>query len=93
MVEALAGASIEELAADYMVTYDNYYGVNAKSSPEGYDAVLRLKFDDMILTLCNTDDFSSITSEQLIAGAKEYLAFGGMSDEEISSLQDAITAD
>ena len=93
LVEALAGASQEELAADYMVTYDNYYGLNAKNDPEGYDTVLRRKFDDMLLALCDTDDVSKLTPEQLTAGAEQYLALGGLTEAEIRQLEDKITAE
>lgn len=90
LVEALAGASAEELERDYMITYDNYYGVTEETDAAGYAAVRELKFGDMLTFLCGTEAFSSLTPEQIAAGAEDYLRFGGMTDEEIGSLSAAL---
>ena len=33
LLEALCGASYEEIVADYMVTYENYYGITKENAP------------------------------------------------------------
>lgn len=91
LVEALAGASLDELRTDYMTTYDNYYGVTAESDPEGYKAVTELKFDDMVLYLCDADSTDGLTPDKLVAGAEKYLTFGGMTDDEIVLLKNTVT--
>ena len=35
------GATYDEVVADYMVTYYNYYGVTKEAEPAKYDAILR----------------------------------------------------
>ena len=90
LIEALAGASIGELEADYMTTYDNYYGVTKTGNPEGYAAVMQVKFNDFAACLCGDADPESLTSEQLVAGAEQYLRLGGMSSEEIIQLENRI---
>ena len=41
LILALAGATAEQIADDYMMTYYNYYGVTKEGSPARYEAVLR----------------------------------------------------
>ena len=91
LVEILAGASYEELRDDYMKTYDNYYGITRESNAASYDAVVRVKFNDMLQYLCETDDPTQLTPEQLTAGAEKYLSFGGATDTEIQTLKNALS--
>ena len=48
LVEALAGAEYQQIADDYMVTYDNYYGITAESEPDKYKTILEKNLDAMI---------------------------------------------
>lgn len=56
LLEALAGASYEEILEDYMATYDNYYGITQDSHPEKYEAIRHLKFMDIINQLTTLPD-------------------------------------
>lgn len=91
LIEALSGASVEELESDYMKTYENYYGITKASSPESYEAIKTIKFDDMVSYLTGTGDIGAVKSEELVAGAEEYLSFGGMGREEIALLREEIS--
>lgn len=91
LIEALAGASAEELESDYMQTYDNYYGITKTSSPESYEAIKTIKFDDMVSYLCGIEDVGVAKQEDLVAGAEKYLVFGGMNEEEIVLLREKIS--
>lgn len=92
LVEALAGADVSEIEKDYMITYDNYYGVTKESDPDGYNAVRELRFCDMIMYLCgcSLQGVDDLTPEDLIFGAEEYLKFGGMTADEIGTLEEII---
>ena len=48
ILEALAGATYEEIVDDYMVTYDNYYGITKESSPDQYETIKENNIDAMI---------------------------------------------
>ena len=84
LLEALAGAGGEEIAADYMETYRNYYGITPGT--EQYDAVLNTRFYDMYDWLCS---LGGGTPED---GAKAYLALAGMTEEETERLIRYVTA-
>ena len=76
LLESLCGASKEEVLADYMETYKNYYGIDEES--DLYKAVVSVKFDDIY------DWLSEKTPEG-------YLKEAGMTDEEISALAEALS--
>lgn len=76
LFESLCNASYEELEADYMTTYDNYYGINKNENVEKYDIFRRIKFDDIY-------DYLTKDSETAYEGAVSYLIRGGMSQEQV----------
>ena len=98
LLEALSGASYEELENDYMITYDNYYGINKAESKAKYDAIVDLRFKDFINLLTPTHDGSFLgergpstrlftsNKNSLEEAAKEYLIQGGMTEEKVNKL-------
>lgn len=91
LIEALAGASYDEMRADYMTTYKNYYKITEDGTPEKYDAVVKLYFDSFMECIGNTTDDSSLKTADYVAGAKAYLKSGGMTDENIDKFIRLIT--
>ncbi|MCQ2799021.1 MAG: tyrosine-protein phosphatase [Bacilli bacterium] len=102
LLETLSGASYEELENDYMITYDNYYGINKAESKSKYDAIVDLRFKDFINLLTPTHDGSflgdrgpstklfSSSKSSLAEAAKEYLIQGGMTEENVDKLVEII---
>ena len=90
ILECLMGATAEEVIADYMVTYYNYYGVEEGS--EQYDAIGNSNIRKSLATAFGVSD---ITAEDvdLAAEAEEYLAEIGLTDAEISALKENLGAD
>lgn len=84
LIEALAGASYEEMRNDYMMTYENYYKIFPDSNPEKYDAVVKLYFDSFMRCISGKDDLSAVTQDDYVSGAKSYLMSGGMSEENVN---------
>ena len=41
LLEALAGATFDEIETDYMKTYENYYGITKQSEPTGVGKLSR----------------------------------------------------
>ena len=82
VLECLMGASAEEVTADYMVTYANYYGV--QPGTEQYDAIVR---SNIAKTLAAAFGIESIYDTDLAAEADDYLLEIGMTREEIDALK------
>jgi protein tyrosine/serine phosphatase len=89
LVEALAGADYQQIADDYMVTYDNYYGITADSEPDKYQTILEKNLDAMIRSIVG-DESIDITNADLSVYAKNYLLKAGMSEEEITAFLNRI---
>lgn len=91
LLEALAGASYDEMLADYMTTYDNYYGISMKKTPEKYDAVADLYFNTFMEYLHGTSDLEELKKADFVPDARAYLESAGMTSTEIDSLIEIIT--
>jgi len=89
LAEALAGASYEEIVEDYMLTYENNYGITEESDPESYDAIKTLNIDGMLTYLAGCEA-EELPSADLAAGARKYLRSAGMSDAQIDAFLERI---
>lgn len=92
LLEALAGASPEEITADYMMSYQNFYGITEETNPESYHAILNLNLNSMLSYLCETENADSLKPEDVTAGAANYLLCAGMSEEEVLCLKKVLGA-
>ena len=88
---ALANASAQEITDDYMITYDNYYGITKESKPETYEAI-KLNADDFLLCMCEAETGTPVETLDLKSGAENYLRRGGLSEEQIAAIESFITA-
>lgn len=86
LLESLAGASYDEMQADYMTTYANYYGITKESDPERYSIISNLYFDGMMLFLAGVDDGTDLRSIDFSGPARNYLLNGGMTSEQVDAL-------
>ena len=82
VLEALMGASAEEITADYMVTYFNYYGVQLGT--EQYDIIASTNIQK---TLAAAFGLESLFDGDLQAAAVRYLESIGLTTEEIAAGQ------
>ena len=87
ILECLMGASADEVVADYMVTYYNYYGVT--EGTEQYEAIVR---SNIAKSLATAFGIESIYDADLAAGAEGYLSAIGLSEETIGALKDNLGA-
>ena len=91
LLEALAGASYEEMRTDYLKTYENYYSVTSAETPEKYDAITALYFDAFVSYLHGTEDVEELKSADYVQDAVDYLIAGGMTQAEAEELREFIT--
>lgn len=91
LIEALAGASYDEMRDDYMITYANYYNITSEETPERYNAVASLYFDTFMEYLSGESDAEKLRDLSYTDSARQYLISGGMTDAEIDELLSMIT--
>ena len=82
ILEALMGASYDEIVADYMISYENYYGV--EPGTEKYEKIIDKNIRAMLCSVAGTD-----TPEEadLSAAVEAFLLTNGMKQEEIDMLR------
>ena len=86
LLEALMGASYQEIVDDYMLTYDNYYEITEEKDKAKYDVILEKNLIAMLYTVAGTKDID-LRAADLSALAKTYLKDGcGMTDTAIETL-------
>ncbi len=81
----LMGATADEVVADYMITYHNYYGV--ESGTEQYEIIAR---SNIMKSLATSFGLETIEGADLQACAEKYLLSIGLTQEEISAVQTAL---
>ena len=82
LLECLMGATYEEVIADYMVTYYNYYGIEP-----GTDKYTAIANSNIVKTLQNAFGVKDLTTANLAAEAAEYINEIGLSSVEIAKLK------
>jgi len=90
LLEALTGATYEEIVEDYMITYFNYYGIARFNDEDRYQLIKNKNIDKMIefLTGTVTDDYNSL---DLTHYAEEYLSKAGLTAQQIEQLKLVLT--
>ena len=86
LLEALCGASYQEIETDFMITYENYYGITKEGDAFRYDAVVESVMNPMLLSIIG-DDSADPAAVDLSECAADYLRDAGMTDEQISALK------
>ena len=91
LLEALCGASYQEIVDDYMLTYDNYYEITEEKDKAKYDVILEKNLIAMMYNIAGTKDIDLKTAD-LAACAKKYLEEGcGMTEEAVEALISRLT--
>lgn len=82
VLEALMGASLEEITQDYMVTFYNYYGV--EPGTEQYTVIASSNIQKSLAVAFGLE---SLEGQDLKAAAEGYLARIGVTSEDIAAVQ------
>ncbi len=88
VLECLMGATADEVVADYMVSYYNYYGV--KPGTESYEALADNNIRKFLAKAFGVDD---LAGADLAASAEAYLKSIGLNADEIAALKTRLATD
>lgn len=87
IIEALCDASYQEIVDDYMITYDNLYGVNKNNDPIKYNYIKETNIDAMLKFITNSEDLKNV---DCASATKTFLINHGMNEENINLLIDKL---
>jgi protein tyrosine/serine phosphatase/LysM repeat protein len=92
LLECLMGASLDEVVADYMTTYENYYRVEKGSEQHASIAESNI-LASLTTVICGLEKGSDISKVDLAKAAENYLLKIGMTANEIETLKSKLSAD
>jgi len=87
LIEALMGATKNEIVEDYMQSYINYFGV--EKGTEKYNVIA----EDVLAMLKHIAGTENLENVDLAASARNYLITGGMTEEQIDALKDKLSTE
>jgi len=86
LIGALMGASVDEISNDYMVSYENYYGIT-KEDEKKYTYVEEGNIQVILKSIAGLAEDESFDSINLQKAAEEFVLSHGMSKESLSNLR------
>jgi protein tyrosine/serine phosphatase/S-adenosylmethionine hydrolase len=92
VLESLMGARLDEVVADYMTTYENYYGV--KKGSDQYTAIANSNIvASLTMVVCGLPKGTDISGVDLALAAKKYLEKIGLTSDEVAALKAKLSVD
>lgn len=85
VIEALLGATYEELIDDYFITYHNYYGIEKGSNK--YEVIKSLHIDEMIRYVFGFDEKTNLLTANYKTPVNSYLLSIGLTQDQIDAIQ------
>ena len=92
ILEALTGASYEEIVNDYMISYENYYKITELTNKEKYDNIKTNCIDNMLRFIVNdVNEVYELKDVKWDIAAKNFLLKNGMGINDINILINKLT--
>ena len=88
LLSALMGLTYDEIASDYMTSYENYY--HLEKGTEQYEAVKRSNIDSMLSFIAGVET-KDLENVDLAAKAEEFLIAIGMEKSDIDTLKSKLS--
>ena len=88
LLSALMGLTYDEIASDYMTSYENYYHV--EKGTEQYEAVKRSNIDSMLSFIAGVET-KDLKNVDLAGKAEEFLIAIGMEKADIDTLKSKLS--
>ena len=91
LLEGLCGATYEEMVADYLNTYDNFYGVTPEKDRDVCDMLVVLKLNPCLMFYAGVSDEAQLPNIDYAKAFSDFLLSHGMSRQELDALIQVLT--
>ena len=91
LLEGLCGATYEEIVADYLITYNNYYLITPENDRILCNTLVSLRLNTCLMYYAGVNDESQLPSVDYAKAFSSYLLTHGMSQQQIDALVQALT--
>lgn len=87
LLEALMGAKLEDIVADYMTSYVNYYHIDPVADKDKYDLIAEGNVMEMLRAVAGLEKGADLSKTDLAKAAESYLTAHGMKAEDLAALK------
>jgi len=91
LLEGLCGATYEEMVADYLITYDNYYQITPENDRDVCNTLISLKLNPCLMYYAGVSDEAQLANIDYAKAFSDYLLSHGMSQQQLDALVQALT--
>ena len=91
LLEGLCGATYEEIVADYLITYDNYYQITPVKDPALCNTLVSLRLNTCLMYYAGVTDEAQLPEIDYAKAFASYLLSHGMSQQQLDALVQALT--
>lgn len=91
LLEGLCGATYEEIVADYLVTYNNYYRINPEINRDLCNTLVSLRLNTCLMYYANVSDETQLPNIDYAKAFSSYLLSHGMTQLQLDALVHALT--
>ncbi|MBP5361129.1 MAG: tyrosine-protein phosphatase [Bacteroidaceae bacterium] len=92
LLEGLCGATYEEIVADYLITYANYYQITPEENPELCNSLVSLRLNACLMYYAGIDDETLLPFVDYAKAFSDYLLSHGMTAQQIDALIQALVS-
>ena len=92
LLEGLCGATYDEIVADYLITYDNYYQINPVNSRDLCNTLVSLRLNTCLMYYAGVDNEEQLPNVDYAKAFSNYLLSHGMSQQQLDALVQALTS-
>ena len=91
LLEGLCGATYKEIMADYLKTYENFYGITPEKDPGVCKALVSLRLNTCLAYYAGVDDESELQGIDYAKAFSHFLLSHGMNQQQLDALVQALT--
>jgi protein tyrosine/serine phosphatase len=91
LLEGLCGATYEEIVADYLITYDNYYQINPANARDLCNTLVSLRLNTCLMHYTGVYDEAQLPNVDYAKAFSSYLLSHGMSQQQLDALVKVLT--
>lgn len=86
IIEAMCGASYDELVEDYFITYKNYYGIDKEKDTNKYEMIKSIHIDEMIRYAFDYPASVNLLTANYRSTVNNYLLGIGLTQDQIDNI-------
>jgi hypothetical protein len=91
LLEGLCGATYEEIVADYLITYDNYYQITPAKDRDICNTLVSMRLNLCLMHYSGVSDEAQLPNVDYAKAFSDYLLSHGMSRQQLDALVQVLT--